>query len=89
MKITKKKFLVLVGVLVILSPFLGLPGFIKSVVIIILGLSVIIATTLNGDKKLCECDNCVPKTKPGSYVENANPVTVTESLNEEKEKLRI
>lgn len=89
MKITKKKFLVLIGVLVVLSPFLGLPGFVKSIVIIILGLSVVIATAVNGDKKLCECDNCIPKTKPGSYVENTNPLTVTEAPKEEKEKLRI
>lgn len=89
MKMTKKKFLILVGVLIVLSPFLGLPGFVKSIVIIILGLSVVIATAVNGDKKLCGCDNCVPKTKPGSYVENANPLAVTETPKEEKEKLRI
>lgn len=88
-KITKKKLLVLVGALIVLSPFLGLPGLAKSAVVVILGLSVVIAAVVNGDKKLCECDNCVPKAKVGSYVENANPPVATETPKEEKEKFRI
>lgn len=87
--LTKKKLLILVGALIVLSPFLGLPGLAKSAVVVILGLSVVIAAAINGDKKLCECENCVPKTKPDSYVENANPLAVTETPKEEKEKLRI
>lgn len=71
MKITKKKLLVLVGALIALSPFLGLPGFVKSIIIVILGLSVATVALVNNERKLCECDNCVVKIKPGSYIENA------------------
>ncbi len=70
-KITKKKLLVLLGILFALTPFLGLPGFVKSAVAVILGLSVVSAAFITGNKKLCECENCAAKEKPGSYVENA------------------
>lgn len=89
MNLTKKKLLVLMGILIILSPFLGVPGLAKSIIVAILGLSVVGIALLNGGNKVCECDNCVPKAKPGSYVENANPLAVTETSKEEKEKLRI
>lgn len=87
--LTKKKILILVGILIILSPFLGLPGLAKSIIAVILGLSVVGLALLNGGNKVCECDNCVPKVKPGSYVENTNPMAVTETPKEEKEKFRI
>ena len=85
-KITKKKLLVLVGALIALSPFLGLPGLAKSIIIVILGLSVAIVALVNGEKKLCECENCVPKTKPGSYVENVPSVASTGTIKMEKGK---
>ncbi len=70
-RITKKKLLILLGILVALSPFLGLPVLAKSAIAVILGLSVALTAFVSGPGKLCECDNCVPKSKPGSYVENA------------------
>ena len=86
MKMTKKKLLVLVGALIALSPFLGLPGLAKSIIIVILGLSVAIVALVNGEKKLCECENCVPKTKPGSYVENVPSAASAKAAQTEKEK---
>ncbi len=89
-KITKKKLLILIGALIILSPFLGLPGLVKSAVIVILGLSVAVVALKTYDKKLCECVNCVPTIKTGSYVENAPktslPHTETGVAKQEKEK---
>ena len=87
-KITKKRLLVLIGILTVLSPFLGLPGLVKSAIIVILGLSVAGVALKTYDKKLCECENCIPKVKTGSYVENApsTPSLVAETPKQEKEK---
>ncbi len=77
---TKKKLFILVGALIAISPLLGLPGLIKSIIIIILGLSVVAIAILNGEKKPCECDNCVVKIKPGSYVENV-PSSASQTIS--------